>query len=138
MTIDVIQKMIFKVGWERVLLDFDIAGLYGIETGELHEAIRQNTIRIPEEFMFRLKRHEWKYLIEDQTQSALVTISQDFRAVLPYAFTEHGVAMLACILKSGKSTTRSIDIIRAFIGLRKELAPASETVVCKSKYMICR
>lgn len=109
-----IQKMIFKVGWQRVMLDFDIAGLYEIQTSELNEVVKLNATLIPGEFMFRLKRHEWKYLIESHTQSAFVTTSQKFRSVLPYAFTEHGVAMLAGILKSKKSSARSIDIIRAF------------------------
>ena len=113
------------------MLDFDLAGLYEVETKALNQAVRRNSNRFPEDFMFRLKKEEWDFLRsqivilenrEDKImRSQIVTASQNKRNITatPYAFTEHGVTMLASILRSEKAVKMNIAIVRAFISLRQ-------------------
>lgn len=106
------------------MLDFDLAELYEVETKVFNQAIKRNLDSFPDDFMFRLTLSEWKS-IENQlvnpNWSQIVTSSQKHRGekYLPYVFTEHGVTMLASILKSPKARQMNIAIIRAFIALRK-------------------
>ncbi|MBS1751204.1 MAG: ORF6N domain-containing protein [Bacteroidetes bacterium] len=94
----IIQQMILTVGGERVILDFDIAVLFGVETKQLKRAVRRNVDRFPDDFMFELTIEEWQNL-----RSQFGTSSWGGLRYLPYAFTEHGVTMLASILKNEKS-----------------------------------
>ena len=111
-----IQDIIYELRKEKVMLDFDLANLYGIETKALNQAVKRNIDRFPIDFMFRLTTDEWQKLMRSQ----IVTASQIKRNIkaIPFAFTEHGVAMLASILKSDKAVKMNIAIVRAFIALR--------------------
>jgi hypothetical protein len=134
MQLQFIQQKIFEIRGQKVMLDFDLAALYEVETKVFNQAVRRNIDSFPEDFMFRLTRKEWSsmrsqivtsYIQTDDNQnvnsSQTVTSSQKKRRkdLLPYAFTEHGVTMLASILKSPIARKMNIAIVRAFIALRK-------------------
>ena len=131
MKADLIQSRIYEVRREKIMLDFDLAQLYEVETRVLNQAIKRNTESFPSDFMFRLTAKEWKEVLSSQTliiknfektiSSQTVMSSTKFRGAkyLPYAFTEHGVTMLASILKSPKARKMNIAIVRAFIALKK-------------------
>jgi phage regulator Rha-like protein len=134
MQLQIIQQKIFEIRGQKVMLDFDLAALYEVETKVLNQAVRRNIDRFPEDFMFRLTRKEWNNMrsqfvtsyseiIDNQEtgSSQFVTSSQKRRRtdLLPYAFTEHGVTMLASVLRSDKAVQMNIAIVRAFIALRK-------------------
>lgn len=118
-----IQHKIFEIRGQKVMLDFDLAHLYEIETKVLKQSIKRNLNRFPSDFMFELTRDEFTNL-----RSQIVTSSWGGTRYLPFAFTEHGVTMLASILNSEKAININIQIVRAFIALRnwalnyKELA----------------
>ena len=114
MELQVIQTKIFTIREVRVMLDFDLAELYEIETRRLKEAVRRNIERFPDEFMFELTPVEFKIL-----RSQIATSSWGGTRYPPFAFTEHGVAMLSGILNSPKAIEMNISIIRAFIALRR-------------------
>lgn len=127
-----IQNRIYEIRGERVMLDFDLARLYEVETKALNQAVKRNIKRFPEDFMFRLNLTEG-HAIRSQTvtasegtismRSQIVTASQNRRNtnVTPYAFTEQGVAMLSGILNSDKAINMNIAIMRAFVEVRKVL-----------------
>lgn len=117
MELQVIQAKIFKIRGHMVMLDFDLAELYEVETKRMKEAVRRNIERFPDDFMFELTRDEYKAL---RTQFAtLETGRGKFSKYPPFAFTEHGVAMLSGILNSPKAIETNISIIRAFVALRR-------------------
>lgn len=112
------------------MLDFDLAELYEVETKALNQAVKRNTDRFPSDFMFRLTKDEWLAmrsqsvtgsLADSPMRSQSVTASQKKRnvSVAPFAFTEHGVTMLASILRSDRAIKMNIAIVRAFISLRQ-------------------
>jgi len=111
-----IQKMIHEVRGQKVMLDRDLAGLYGVEVKRLNEATKRNIERFPPDFMFKLSQNEW-----DDLRSQIATANQNISKIryLPYAFTEHGVLMLSNVLNSEKAINMSIQIIRVFDKLRK-------------------
>lgn len=115
MQLQVIHNKIYDIRNEKVMLDFDLAELYEVETKVLKQAVKRNIENFPEDFMFTLTQKEFASL-----RSQIVTSSWGGRRYLPYAFTEHGVAMLASVLKSDKARKMNIAIIRAFIALRKQ------------------
>lgn len=112
-----IQNIIYEIRNEKIMLDFDLANLYGIETKRLNEQVKRNINRFPSDFMFRISLDEWQNVMRSQ----IVTASQSKRniKITPFAFTEHGVAMLASVLKSDKAVKMNIAIVRAFIALRQ-------------------
>lgn len=114
MQLTIIQQKIHTLRGERIMLDFDISGLYQVETKVLNQAVKRNISRFPEDFMFQLTETEWNNL-----RSQFVTSSWGGRRHLPYAFTEHGVTMLSSVLKSEKAVQMNIAVIRAFIALRE-------------------
>lgn len=117
MHLQVIQRKIHEIRGYKVILDFDIADLYETETKVLNQAIKRNIARFPAKFMFRLSAREW-----NKMRSQIVTASHQKRrnsTVTPYAFTEHGVAMLASVLKSQKAIKTNIAIVEAFIELKE-------------------
>ncbi|MFI5363298.1 MAG: ORF6N domain-containing protein [Elusimicrobiota bacterium] len=118
MKIAKINNLIYSVRSERVMLDRDLARLYEVETKTLNRAIRRNRERFPADFMFQLTREEWENL---KYQFGASSWGGDRRA-LPHAFTEHGIAMLSSVLNSRRAVTVNIEIIRAFIRLRRALA----------------
>jgi len=123
----IIQQKIFEIRGEKVMLDFDLALLYSVETKRLNEQVKRNLTRFPEDFMFQLTVNEWElvqknanFLITfNRSQNATASLRKRNKQYLPYAFTEHGVTMLASVLKSEKAVIANIAIVRAFIALRQ-------------------
>ena len=98
----------------RVMLDFDLAEMYETETRVLNQAVKRNIKRFPVDFMFQLTNLEFDNLISQNVTSSWGGIRK-----LPFAFTEHGVAMLASVLRNEKAIEINIQIVRAFIALRQ-------------------
>ncbi len=126
-----IQNKIYIIRNQRVMLDFDLAELYVVETKRLKEAVRRNISRFPNDFMFELNDDEWKIL---RTQFA--TSSWGGIRYAPFAFTEQGVAMLASVLKSETAIQINIAIVRAFVAIRQSLIskPASEVTQLHAEF----
>ena len=116
MQLQVIQKKIYELRRQNVLLDFDLARLYETETRLLKRAVRRNQDRFPEDFMFQLTKKEWRELIPiwDNLPESI-----KFSPATPFAFTEQGVAMLSSVLKSKKAVKVNISIMRAFVFIRQ-------------------
>jgi len=144
MKLAVIQNKIYEIRGHKVMLDFDLAEVYDVETRVLNQAIKRNSDSFPGDFMFRLTMEEWVKLrsqivmmesqpVEDKdiNSSQFVMSSADRRRgtkYLPYAFTEHGVTMLASVLKSPTARKMNIAIVRAFIAIRKMIVQYGEVV----------
>ena len=109
-----IEPKIYTVRGVKVMLDSDLAFLYGVPTGRLNEAVKRNKERFPEEFMFQLTQEEWQNLM-----SQFAISSWGGRRKLPNVFTEHGVTMLSSVLNSPRAIQINIQIIKAFIALRR-------------------
>lgn len=116
---ELILKRIMAIRGERVLLDQDLAGLYGVETKVLVQAVKRNPERFPADFMFQLNPEEWGIL---RSQSVTSNPGRGGRRYAPYAFTEQGVAMLSSVLHSGQAIQVNIAIMRAFTQLRRMLS----------------
>lgn len=125
-----IQNRIYEIRGERVMLDFDLANLYGVEARALNQAVKRNIERFPDDFMFQLTENEWLILksqivMLDKTSmsSQFVTTYPTKRPLssIPYAFTEQGIAMLSGILRSERAIQMNIAIMRAFVAIRKVL-----------------
>ena len=114
MEIKLIQTKIHQIRGQKVILDFDLAELYSVETKNLNLSVKRNLKRFPHDFMFQLSVEEWQGL---RLQSE--TSKRGGRRYLPYAFTEQGVAMLSGILNSDIAIEMNISIMRAFIALRQ-------------------
>ena len=127
--IEIIEKKIYLIRNQRVMLDSDIANLYGVTTKRLNEQVRRNIERFPEDFMFQLTDEEYKIL---RSQFATSNIIHGGRRYIPYAFTEHGAIMAATILNSPKAVEMSIFVVRAFVKLR-EIASGNKELVRKLK-----
>ena len=109
---------------QRVIIDRDLAAIYGVSTGRLNEAVKRNAERFPEDFMFRLTRAEAE---RSRSQIAILKPGRGkHRKYLPYVFTEQGVAMLSGILNSDRAIHVNIEIMRAFVRIRKLLASNKE------------
>jgi len=115
--IEHIEKRILLLRGQKVMLDADLAELYGVETGALKRAVKRNRERFPEDFMFELTFQEVGIL-----RCQIGTSSWGGKRFLPYAFTEQGVAMLSSVLKSKRAVQVNIEIMRAFVKLRELLA----------------
>ena len=108
MHLSTIQHKIYEIRNQKVLLDFDLAELYEVETKRLNETVKRNSDRFPERFMFRLTMEEW-----DSMRSQIATASNQSKRnthITPFAFTEHGVTMLASVLRSKKAVETNILI----------------------------
>jgi hypothetical protein len=119
MNLSVIQQKIFELRGQKVMFDFDLAGLYEVETRVLNQAIKRNMDIFPPDFMFRLTQEEWLGISSSQIVMMETLPKNRTGKYLPYAFTEHGVTMLATILKSPKARKMSVAIVRAFIALKR-------------------
>ena len=158
-----IQRKIYEIRGQKVILDRDLAALFQVETRVLNQAVKRNIERFPEDFMFQLTKEEfenWKsqfvasnedFLrsqnvileLDENMSSQFVTTSQDThnmssqfvttspqkrpKSALPYAFTEHGVVMLASLLRSEIAVTMSVQITRAFVAMRRTIAALAST-----------
>ena len=109
-----IQSKIYTIRNQKVMLDFDLAKMYNVETRVLNQAVKRNSERFPEDFMFQLNEFEWLSM-----SSQFVTTSKRPNSALPYAFTEHGVTMLSGILRSNIAIQVNIQLVRAFIAIRQ-------------------
>ena len=117
MEIQTIQRKIYEIRGQKVMLDFDLAVLYETETKVLKQAVRRNMQRFPSDFLFELTKNEYQVL-----RSQIVTLEPGkgrYSKYLPFAFTEQGVAMLASILNSPKAIEVNISIVRAFVFIRQ-------------------
>ena len=125
MELEVIKSKIIEIRGCKVMLDFDLALLYNVETRVLKQAVRRNHNRFPEDFMFELTEIELNSL-----RSQIVTLKNNGRGqhskYLPFAFTEQGIAMLSSILNSEKAIEVNISIIRAFVTMRQFTLTYSE------------
>ncbi len=110
-----IENLIRTIRSEKIILDADLAQLYGVETKVLVQAVKRNLGRFPADFMFRLTQEEFEFL-----RSRFVTSKgRGGRRYLPYAFTEHGVIMAANVLNSERAVQASVQIVRTFVKLRQ-------------------
>ena len=137
--VEVIKHRIYEVRGMRVMLDRDLAELYGVSTGRLNEAVKRNINRFPDDFLFRLNKNEWTFLKSQIVISKNNTITTDSKVIndsksglksqiaisnrggdraLPYAFTELGIAMLSSVLRSETAIQVNINIMRAFVAIR--------------------
>ena len=111
-----IEKRIFVVRKRQVMLDEDLADLYGVETKRLIEQVKRNLERFPEDFMFQLRKDEAVAL---RSQIATSNTGRGGRRYAPYVFTEQGVAMLSSVLRSKTAIAVNIEIMRSFVELRR-------------------
>jgi hypothetical protein len=123
-SIEKIEKAIYFIRGEKVMLDRDLASLYNVSTGALNQAVRRNRDRFPVDFMFQLTSAE----VAELNLSQIVIGSEKHRdpRLRPYAFTEQGVAMLSSVLRSKRAIVVNIEIMRAFVKLRQLLVSNTE------------
>ena len=122
--VDQIEPLILTIRGQKVLLDRDLAALYGVPTKRLNEQVRRNRKRFPEDFMFQLSKEEfedWRSQIATSNPSAKMGLRRR-----PYAFTEHGAIMAATILNSPRAVEVSVFVVRAFVKLRQWMADHKE------------
>jgi hypothetical protein len=135
-TLEPVQTLIHEIRGQRVILDSDLARIYGVAVKALNQAVKRNAARFPEDFAFRLTRDEFDSLrsqfviLNDggSNRSQFVTGSQKHRdpRYPPYAFTEHGALMAANVLNSRQAVEMSVFVVRAFVKLRDTLATHKE------------
>lgn len=113
---NLIQNIIYEIREQKVMLDSDLAELYGVETKNLNKAVKRNMERFPEFFMFQLSETEWETL---RFQIGTSKEGKGGRRYLPYVFTEQGVAMLSSVLNSKKAIQINIQIMITFVKIRK-------------------
>ncbi len=117
MHLELINQKIHQIREQKVMLDYDLAELYQVETRVLKQAVRRNLDRFPEDFMFELTSEENNFL---RSQSVILEKGRGtFSKYLPFAFTEQGVAMLSSVLKSKTAIQANISIMRAFVTIRQ-------------------
>ena len=114
MLIKNIQSKIYEIRNQKVMLDYDLAQLYEVETKVLNQSVKRNPDRFPEDFMFQLTEEEFNNL-----RSQFVTSSWGGKRYMPYAFTEQGVSMLSSVLKSKKAVQVNISIMRVFVAVKQ-------------------
>ncbi len=120
--IERIASQIYLLRGDKVMLDSDLAALYGIETGALTRAMKRNRERFPSDFCFQLSKEEFE-ILRSQTG---ISSQWGGRRYPPWAFTEHGVAMLSSVLRSKRAVQLNVAIIRTFVRLRQVLASNEE------------
>lgn len=113
--LEIITKKIHEIRNQKVMLDYDLAALYEIETRVLKQSVKRNASRFPSDFMFALTENE----INDLVSQSVIPSKSYFGGSLPFAFTEQGVAMLSSVLKSDKAIEINISIMRTFVTIRQ-------------------
>ena len=130
-----IDSLIHNLRGEKIILDTDLARIYGVTTKRLNEQVKRNARRFPADFTFRLSKVEWEFLTEQiaksentANRSQIATGSQKHRdpRFLPHAFTEHGALMAANVLNSAQAVEMSVLVVRAFVRMRHILAAHKE------------
>lgn len=144
---EIVSTKIFFIRGQKVMIDRDLAELYGVTTKVLNQAVKRNIDRFPNDFMFQLTGEEAEYLRSQivtsnqadnkDSRSQIVTLKKGGRRYLPFAFTEQGVAMLSSILRSKRAAHVNIAIMRAFVKLRETLSLHKELAV-KLKELECK
>ena len=125
---DSIQDVIYEIRGFKVMLDFDLASIYGVETRILNQAVKRNMERFPADFMFRLTDSEWKDFdcnmlsVNMPSQNVIASLNRRNKSQPPYAFTEYGAVMLASVLRSPSAIQMSVMVTRAFIAMRQTLS----------------
>ena len=126
-----IRSKIYEIRGQRVMLDRDLAELYGVTTGNLNKAVKRNIRRFPPDFMFQLTKEEWNSL---RFQIGILEVGRgQYTKFLPHAFTEQGLAMLSGILNSDIAIDVNITIMRAFVSLRQVGAIAKQSDLKKMR-----
>jgi phage regulator Rha-like protein len=128
--VDSIEDAIHVIRGRRVMLDADLARLYGVRTERLTEQVRRNAARFPVDFVFRLTRDEWQEMCPQIAGTLRRTRRADY---LPFAFTEHGCLMAANVLRSGRAVEVSVLVVRAFVRMRSALAANAELAATVDK-----
>ena len=119
------QDLIYDIRGVRVMLDYDLATIYGVETRTLNQAVKRNMERFPQDFMFKLTEEEWFSLVQKISMSSQIVMTYPEKRpkkATPYAFTEHGAVMLASVLRSPSAVQMSVMVTRAFIAMRQALS----------------
>ena len=119
-----LQKLIYEVRGQKIMLDSDLAALYGVELRTLNQAVKRNIGRFPLDFMFQLTDEEWKSL---RSHFVISKNSRGGRRYAPYAFTEQGVSMLSGVINSDRAVEVNINIMRTFVKLRQYVLSQSDT-----------
>ena len=122
-SVQLIERRIYLIRGQKVMIDVDLAELYGVQTKRLNERVRRNSKRFPKDFMFQLTKSEAENL---RSQFATSRSGHGGRRTLPYVFTEQGVAMLSTVLNSEQAIEINITIMRAFVKLRQMLESNEE------------
>ena len=137
-SVEQIESRIFLIRGQKVMLDADLAELYGVETGALNRAVKRNIERFPKDFMFQLTSEEFADLrcqigisnmrsqIATSNNPTATPAGRGGRRHLPYAFTEHGAIMAASVLNSPRAVETSVQVVRAFVRLRQMLSSNAE------------
>ena len=112
----IIQSKIYEIRGQKVMLDFDLAEIYQVETRVLNQSVKRNIQRFPEDFMFQLTSQEWTDM---SSQFVMTSRLKRTKTARPLAFTEHGVVMLSSVLKSEIAVQTSVLIVRAFVAIRQ-------------------
>ena len=132
MELQTIQNKIYEIRGQRVMLDFDLAAMYQVETRALKQGVRRNIDRFPEDFMFELSETEYNAL-KASIRSQIVMLETDGRGKFPkyppFAFTEMGVAMLSSVLRSEMAIQANISIMRAFVALHDYITTTTTLTV---------
>ena len=123
-----LAKLVHAVRHEKVLIDTDLAQLYGVETGALNRAVKRNASRFPADFMFQLSAQEWDDLRCQTGRSS----ARGGRRALPYVFTEQGVAMLSSVRNSPRAVQVNIAIMRTLVHLRR-LMGRNRDLACRNR-----
>lgn len=137
LTIETIERKIYRIRGQKVMLDSDLAALYGVETKVLNQAVRRHSMRFPSDFMFQLTAEESEALrcqagileLHDCLRSQIVTLKPGrgkHRKYSPYVFTEQGVSMLSSVLNSDRAIEVNIQVMRAFVKFREMIASHKE------------
>lgn len=114
-----VKDKIIVLRGEQVMLDFQLAKLYGVETRVLKQSVNRNIERFPEDFMFKLTKDECNMLISNGGSQSVIPSGYNFGGTVPYAFTEQGVAMLSSVLRSDAAVRVNVEIMRAFVAARR-------------------
>ena len=117
--LQLIQSKIYEIRGQKVMLDFDLAEMYEVETRVLNQAVKRNIERFPDDFMFQLTAEELQKM---SSQFVMTSRSKRPKTAMPLAFTEHGVVMLSSVLRSNIAIQTSILIVRAFVAIRQLIA----------------
>ena len=123
-TNNTIENIIYDVRGVKVMLDYDLATIYGVETRTLNQAVKRNMERFPPDFMFKITEEEWNVLLQSGmiSQTVISSLYKRKKTSPPLAFTEHGAVMLASVLRSPSAIQMSVMVTRAFIAMRKTLS----------------